>query len=54
LYDRSEDFETIDLWLDSTLDAVDLAEEAALKQAQTIGFHEDDLHESAWRCANAW
>jgi len=40
-----KDFETIDLWLDSTLDAVDVAEEAALKQAQAIGFNEDDLHE---------
>ncbi|HVP00555.1 MAG TPA: ATP-binding protein [Bryobacteraceae bacterium] len=42
-----EDFkgETIDLLLDSTLESVDVAEEAVLKEAHIIGFHEDDLHE---------
>jgi serine/threonine-protein kinase RsbW len=36
---------TIDLLLDSTLDSVDVAEEAVLKEAQEIGFDEDNLHE---------
>ncbi len=42
-----EDFkgETIDLLLDSTLDSVDVGEEAVLKEAQIVGFQEDDLHE---------
>jgi serine/threonine-protein kinase RsbW len=36
---------TIDLLLDSTLDSVDVAEEAVLKEAQEVGFDdEDDLH----------
>jgi serine/threonine-protein kinase RsbW len=37
---------TIDLLLDSTLDSVDAAEEAVLKEAQELGFDdEDDLHQ---------
>ena len=36
---------TIDLLLDSTLDSVDIAEEAVLKEAQELGFDEDNLHE---------
>jgi len=35
---------TVDLLLDSTLDSVDVAEEAVLKEAQEVGFDEDDLH----------
>jgi serine/threonine-protein kinase RsbW len=35
---------TVDLLLDSTLDSVDVAEEAVLKEAQELGFDEDDLH----------
>jgi len=35
---------TVDLLLDSTLDSVDVAEEAVLKEAQEMGFDEDDLH----------
>ena len=35
---------TVDQLLDSTLDSVDVAEEAVLKQAEEIGFDEDDLH----------
>jgi serine/threonine-protein kinase RsbW len=35
---------TVDQLLDSTLDSVDTAEEAVLKEAQEIGFDEDDLH----------
>src|SRR5580698_8977962 len=35
---------TVDQLLDSTLDSVDVAEEAVLKEAQEIGFDEDDLH----------
>jgi serine/threonine-protein kinase RsbW len=35
---------TIDQLLDSTLDSVDVAEEAVLKEAEEIGFDEDDLH----------
>jgi serine/threonine-protein kinase RsbW len=35
---------TVDQLLDSTLDSVDIAEEAVLKEAQEIGFDEDDLH----------
>jgi serine/threonine-protein kinase RsbW len=35
---------TVDLLLDSTLESVDVAEEAVLKDAQEIGFDEDDLH----------
>jgi serine/threonine-protein kinase RsbW len=35
---------TVDQVLDSTLDSVDLAEEAVLKEAQELGFDEDDLH----------
>jgi serine/threonine-protein kinase RsbW len=33
-----------DLLLDSTLDSVDAAEEAVLKEAQELGFDEDDMH----------
>lgn len=36
---------TIDQLLDSTLESVDIAEEAVLKEAQEIGFDEDNLHE---------
>ena len=35
---------TVDLVLDSTLESVDTAEEAALREAQELGFDEDDLH----------
>jgi serine/threonine-protein kinase RsbW len=35
---------TVDQLLDSTLDSVDVAEEAVLKEAQDLGFDEDDLH----------
>ena len=35
---------TVDQLLDSTLDSVDVAEEAVLKEAQEVGFDEDDLH----------
>jgi serine/threonine-protein kinase RsbW len=35
---------TVDQLLDSTLDSVDIAEEAVLKEAQEVGFDEDDLH----------
>jgi serine/threonine-protein kinase RsbW len=35
---------TVDKLLDSTLDSVDVAEEAVLKEAEEIGFDEDDLH----------
>jgi serine/threonine-protein kinase RsbW len=35
---------TVDQLLDSTLESVDIAEEAVLKEAQEIGFNEDDLH----------
>ncbi|MGA3202923.1 MAG: ATP-binding protein [Bryobacteraceae bacterium] len=35
---------TVDQLLDSTLDSVDVAEEAVLKEAEEIGFDEDDLH----------
>ena len=35
---------TVDQLLDSTLDSVDVAEEAVLKQAEELGFEEDDLH----------
>ena len=34
----------VDQLLDSTLDSVDVAEEAVLKEAQEMGFDEDDLH----------
>jgi len=34
----------VDLLLDSTLDSVDVAEEAVLRDAQDLGFDEDDLH----------
>jgi serine/threonine-protein kinase RsbW len=35
---------TVDQLLDSTLDSVDVAEEAVLKEAEELGFEEDDLH----------
>ena len=35
---------TVDQLLDSTLESVDVAEEAVLKEAQELGFNEDDLH----------
>lgn len=38
------DTRTVDLLLDSTLDSVDVAEEAVNKEAQEMGFDEDDLH----------
>ena len=43
---NQEGFEarTVDQLLDSTLESVDIAEEAVLKEAEEIGFEEDDLH----------
>jgi len=38
---KQEQFETL---LDSTLESVDVAEEAVLKAATEVGFDEDDLH----------
>ncbi len=38
---KQEQIETV---LDSTLESVDLAEEAVLKAATEVGFDEDDLH----------
>jgi serine/threonine-protein kinase RsbW len=35
---------TVELVLDSTLDSVDTAEEVILREAQELGFDEDDLH----------
>jgi serine/threonine-protein kinase RsbW len=35
---------TVDLVLDSTLESVDTAEEAVLREAQELGFEEDDMH----------
>src|SRR6266478_8991681 len=35
---------TVDEQLDSTLESVDQAEEAVLREAQELGFDEDDLH----------
>src|SRR2546423_13259198 len=35
---------TLDLTLDSTLESVDAAEEAVLKEASELGFDEDDQH----------
>ena len=35
---------TVDQVLDSTLESVDVAEEAVLREAQELGFDEDDLH----------
>jgi serine/threonine-protein kinase RsbW len=35
---------TVDQLLDSTLDSVDVAEEAVLREAEELGFEEDDLH----------
>jgi len=35
---------TVDQVLDSTLDSVDTAEETVLREAQELGFDEDDLH----------
>ena len=35
---------TVDEELDSTLDSVDQAEEAVLREAEALGFDEDDLH----------
>jgi serine/threonine-protein kinase RsbW len=34
----------VELQLDSTLESVDTAEEAVLREAQELGFDEDDLH----------
>jgi len=34
----------VDQVLDSTLESVDVAEEAVLREAQELGFDEDDLH----------
>src|SRR5579862_7038072 len=39
--------ETLDRFLDSTLDSVDSAEELALKEAEKAGVAEDDLHKIA-------
>jgi len=38
------DSKTIEEVLDSTLDSVDHAEETVLREAQALGFDEDDLH----------
>jgi len=35
---------TVDEQLDSTLESVDQAEEAVLREAEVLGFDEDDLH----------
>jgi serine/threonine-protein kinase RsbW len=35
---------TVDQVLDSTLESVDVAEEAVLREAQELGFDEDELH----------
>ena len=35
---------TVDLVLDSTLESVDVAEESVMREAQEVGFGEDDLH----------
>jgi serine/threonine-protein kinase RsbW len=35
---------TVDQVLDSTLESVDIAEEAVLREAQELGFDEDELH----------
>src|SRR5258708_29637593 len=35
---------TVDQMLDSTLESVDTAEEAVLREAHELGFDEDDLH----------
>jgi serine/threonine-protein kinase RsbW len=35
---------TVDLVLDSTLESVDTAEEAVLREAHELGFDEDDMH----------
>jgi serine/threonine-protein kinase RsbW len=35
---------TVDIYLDSVLESVDVGENAALEAAQQIGFGEDDLH----------
>lgn len=35
---------TVDMLLDSTLDSVDVAEQSVLREAQELGFDEDDLH----------
>jgi serine/threonine-protein kinase RsbW len=35
---------TVDLMLDSTLESVDVAEEAVLREATELHFEEDDLH----------
>src|SRR5271156_5585353 len=35
---------TVDQVLDSTLESVDVAEEAVLREAKELGFDEDDLH----------
>jgi serine/threonine-protein kinase RsbW len=38
------DSQTVEEVLDSTLDSVDRAEETVLREAQHLGFSEDDLH----------
>src|SRR5204862_8342722 len=38
------DVKTVDEQLDSTLESVDQAEEAVLREAEVLGFDEDDLH----------
>ena len=35
---------TVDQMLDSTLDSVDVAEESVLREAQELGFDEDEQH----------
>jgi serine/threonine-protein kinase RsbW len=41
---REDDSKTVDRVLDSTLESVDVAEEAVLQAGQELGFDEDDLH----------
>jgi len=42
---QSGEIQTVDTLLESTLDSVDVAEEAVLRVAGEIGFPEDDLHQ---------
>ncbi len=41
---QGEGIQSVDTLMDSTLESVDVAEEAVLRVAQEIGFSEDDLH----------
>jgi len=42
--DQAAEARTVDLDLESTLESVDLAEETVLREAQELGFDEDDQH----------